>query len=76
MGTDNRRSEQWTIQEVDQHLEIAMHDAYDRMARFAKLHNCDYRRACYAVALRAALARTLPAPPPASARRQRLLRRT
>jgi len=47
----NRRSEQWTIQEVDQRLEIAMHDAYDRMARFAKLHNCDYRRACYAVAL-------------------------
>ena len=47
----NRRSEQWTIQEVDQRLEIAMHDAYDRMARFAKLNNCDYRRACYAVAL-------------------------
>jgi glutamate dehydrogenase (NAD(P)+) len=47
----NRRSEQWTIQEVDQRLELAMHDAYDRMARFAKLNNCDYRRACYGVAL-------------------------
>jgi len=47
----NRRSEQWTLQEVDQRLELAMHDAYDRMARFAKAHNCDYRRACYGVAL-------------------------
>ena len=34
----NRRSEQWTLQEVDQRLELAMHDAYDRMARFAKAH--------------------------------------
>jgi glutamate dehydrogenase (NAD(P)+) len=47
----NRRSEQWTLEEVDQRLELAMHDAYDRMARFAKQHNCDYRRACYGVAL-------------------------
>jgi glutamate dehydrogenase/leucine dehydrogenase len=47
----NRRSEQWTIQEVDERLEVAMHSAYDRMAQFAKLHNCDYRRACYGVAL-------------------------
>ncbi|HEY2408540.1 MAG TPA: glutamate dehydrogenase, partial [Polyangiaceae bacterium] len=47
----NRRSEQWTITEVDGRLEVAMRDAYDRMAEFAKLHKCDYRRACYGVAL-------------------------
>jgi glutamate dehydrogenase/leucine dehydrogenase len=47
----NRRSEQWTVQEVDERLETAMHDAYDRMYQFAKLHNADYRRACYGVAL-------------------------
>src|SRR6187402_2795441 len=47
----NRRSEQWKIEEVDQRLESAMHDAYDRMSRFAKQHNCDLRRACYGLAL-------------------------
>jgi glutamate dehydrogenase/leucine dehydrogenase len=47
----NRRSEQWALEEVDERLETAMRDAYDRMYRFAKLHGCDYRLACYGVAL-------------------------
>ena len=47
----NRRSEQWALEEVDERLETAMRDAYDRMYRFSKLHSCDYRLACYGVAL-------------------------
>jgi glutamate dehydrogenase (NAD(P)+) len=47
----NRRSEQWGIEEVNDRLEKAMLDAYDRMAQFAKTHNCSYRVACYGVAL-------------------------
>jgi len=46
----NRRSETWTIEEVDERLERAMLDAYDRMAQFAKQNNCSNRIACYGVA--------------------------
>jgi glutamate dehydrogenase (NAD(P)+) len=47
----NRRSEQWTLEEVDEKLENAMRDAYDRVERFAQTHQCDFRIACYGVAL-------------------------
>jgi len=47
----NRRSEQWTLEEVDEKLEFAMKDAYDRVERFGRAHNCDFRIACYGVAL-------------------------
>jgi glutamate dehydrogenase (NAD(P)+) len=46
----NRRSEQWTAEEVDERLERAMLDAYDRMAQFARQNNCSNRIACYGVA--------------------------
>jgi len=46
----NRRSEQWTLEEVDERLERAMLDAYDRMAQFARQNNCSNRIACYGVA--------------------------
>jgi glutamate dehydrogenase (NAD(P)+) len=47
----NRRSEQWDIEEVDQRLKDAMESAYSRMVHAARQYNCDYRTACYAVAL-------------------------
>jgi glutamate dehydrogenase/leucine dehydrogenase len=47
----NRRSETWTLEEVDERLERAMADAYKRMEHFAKAHGCDHRLACYGVAL-------------------------
>ena len=47
----NRRSEQWNLEEVDRRLESAMGDAYQRMVDFARAHNCDYRVACYGVAI-------------------------
>lgn len=47
----NRRSEQWTLQEVDQRLEEAMKSAYQRMVQAARAYDVDYRTACYAVAL-------------------------
>jgi glutamate dehydrogenase/leucine dehydrogenase len=47
----NRRSETWGSEEVNERLERAMLDAYDRMAQFAKTHNCANRVACYGVAL-------------------------
>jgi glutamate dehydrogenase (NAD(P)+) len=46
----NRRSEQWTLEEVDERLERAMLDAYDRMAQFARQNDCSNRIACYGVA--------------------------
>jgi glutamate dehydrogenase (NAD(P)+) len=46
----NRRSETWTVEEVDDRLERAMLDAYDRMAQFARQNNCSNRIACYGVA--------------------------
>ncbi|MFO7180882.1 MAG: Glu/Leu/Phe/Val dehydrogenase [Pseudomonadota bacterium] len=47
----NRRSEQWTLEEVDERLERAMRDGYERMEHFARAHHCDFRLACYGVAL-------------------------
>ena len=47
----NRRSEQWTAAEVEERLEEAMVTAFGRMAQFARIHRCDYRLACYGVAL-------------------------
>ncbi|MDQ2645421.1 MAG: Glu/Leu/Phe/Val dehydrogenase [Myxococcota bacterium] len=47
----NRRSEQWTLEDVDDRLERAMLDAYARMEQYARNKHCDYRTACYAVAL-------------------------
>jgi glutamate dehydrogenase (NAD(P)+) len=47
----NRRSEQWTVEEVEERLERAMLDAYDRMCQFAKTNACSNRVACYGVAL-------------------------
>lgn len=47
----NRRSEQWTLAEVDARLELAMRDAFHRMLTFSRLHGVDYRTACYGVAL-------------------------
>jgi glutamate dehydrogenase (NAD(P)+) len=47
----NRRSEQWTLQEVDTRLEGAMRDAFRRMVDFEARHHCGYRLACYGVAL-------------------------
>lgn len=47
----NRRSEQWTLAEVDTRLEGAMRDAYRRMVEFQMQHHCSYRVACYGVAL-------------------------
>jgi glutamate dehydrogenase (NAD(P)+) len=47
----NRRSETWPLSEVEERLELAMKDAYERMAHFARVHSTSPRVACYAVAL-------------------------
>jgi glutamate dehydrogenase/leucine dehydrogenase len=47
----NRRSEQWTLAEVDERLDEAMRGAYQRMVQVARNFDIDYRTACYAVAL-------------------------
>ena len=47
----NRRSEQWTIHEVDERLELAMKTAYQQMVDFSRANDCDLRIACYGVAL-------------------------
>jgi glutamate dehydrogenase (NAD(P)+) len=47
----NRRSEQWSIEEVDRKLELAMRRAYHRMTEFAARNRCSSRLACYGVAL-------------------------
>ena len=47
----NRRSEQWPLSEVEDRLEAAMKDAYERMAHFSRVHSASPRIACYAVAL-------------------------
>ena len=51
LQVQNRRSEQWTLEEVDEKLEAAMKDAYDRVERFSRAKNCDFRIACYGMAL-------------------------
>ncbi len=47
----NRRSEQWTLTDVEQRLEADMKSAYHRMLDFTDRHHCSYRLACYGVAL-------------------------
>jgi glutamate dehydrogenase/leucine dehydrogenase len=47
----NRRSERWTLEEVDLRLEMAMKLAYQKMVDFAQNHKTTYRLACYGLAL-------------------------
>lgn len=47
----NKRSEQWTLEEVDERLERAMKHAYREVVSFARAKKCDLRIAAYAVAL-------------------------
>ena len=47
----NRRSEHWSIEEIDQRLEHAIQDAYTRIIDFSRVHGCSLRLACYGVAL-------------------------
>jgi glutamate dehydrogenase (NAD(P)+) len=47
----NKRSEQWTLEEVDERLERAMKTAYREVTQFARTKKCDLRIAAYALAL-------------------------
>jgi glutamate dehydrogenase (NAD(P)+) len=47
----NRRSERWTLDEVDTRLATAMNIAYQKMVEFADERRTSYRLACYGVAL-------------------------
>jgi glutamate dehydrogenase (NAD(P)+) len=47
----NKRSEQWTLEEVDDRLERAMKTAYREVTQFARVRKCDLRIAAYALAL-------------------------
>ncbi|HEX9295281.1 MAG TPA: Glu/Leu/Phe/Val dehydrogenase [Polyangiaceae bacterium] len=47
----NKRSEHWTLEEVDDRLEIAMRRAYREVTQFARSRKCDLRIAAYALAL-------------------------
>ncbi|HVU00175.1 MAG TPA: Glu/Leu/Phe/Val dehydrogenase [Polyangiaceae bacterium] len=47
----NRRSEKWTLDEVERRLEAAMRNTYQRVVEFSNKHKTDYRTACYGVAL-------------------------
>ena len=47
----NRSAQRWTAADVENKLEIAMKDAFRRMHDFAADRDCNYRTACYAVAL-------------------------
>ncbi len=47
----NKRSEQWTLEEVDERLERAMKVAYREVMQMARAKKCDARVAAYAVAL-------------------------
>lgn len=47
----NKRSESWTLEEVDEKLEKAMKKAYREVDDFARLKKCTLRVAAYAVAL-------------------------
>jgi len=48
----NKRSESWELEEVDERLEKAMRNAYRRTTTFAREHKVDMRIAAYALALR------------------------
>ncbi len=47
----NKRSEQWSLEEVDDRLEMAMKEAYREVSQFARTHRCEMRIAAYALAL-------------------------
>jgi glutamate dehydrogenase (NAD(P)+) len=47
----NKRSEHWTLEEVDERLESAMKRAYREVSQFARSRKCDLRVAAYAIAL-------------------------
>lgn len=47
----NKRSEQWDLEEVDRRLEIAMQRAYHRVMFFAREHGIDPRVAAFSLAL-------------------------
>lgn len=47
----NRRSERWPLEDVEERLERAMLGAFERVEHFARSHGCDYRRACHGLAL-------------------------
>src|SRR5260370_730700 len=47
----NKRSEHWTLEEVDERLESAMKRAYREVSQFARSRRCDMRVAAYALAL-------------------------
>ncbi|MCB9707471.1 MAG: Glu/Leu/Phe/Val dehydrogenase [Myxococcales bacterium] len=49
----NRRSETWDLEEVDERLEKAMKRAYQRVSLMARQLNCSKRLACYGLALHA-----------------------
>ncbi|QED26499.1 Glu/Leu/Phe/Val dehydrogenase [Microvenator marinus] len=47
----NKRSESWQLQEIDERLHFMMRRAYHDMRAFAREHNTDNRTAAYAVAV-------------------------
>ncbi|HZH03094.1 MAG TPA: Glu/Leu/Phe/Val dehydrogenase [Myxococcaceae bacterium] len=47
----NKRSESWTAEDVEDRLEVAMKAAYREVEEFASSRKCDMRVAAYAVAL-------------------------
>jgi glutamate dehydrogenase (NAD(P)+) len=47
----NKRSESWSLEEVDARLETAMKRAYREVVGCAREKNCDLRVAAYALAL-------------------------
>lgn len=47
----NKRSESWSLEEVDARLEAAMKRAYREVVTFAREKHCDLRIAAYALAL-------------------------
>src|SRR5690606_17711634 len=47
----NKRSEHWTLEEVEERLERAMKRAYRQVTEFARARQCDLRIAAYAIAL-------------------------
>ena len=47
----NKRSESWDLEEVDQKLETAMKRSYQETVHFARSKNVDLRLAAYGLAL-------------------------
>jgi glutamate dehydrogenase (NAD(P)+) len=47
----NKRSESWSLEEVDERLEKAMKRSYREVVSFAREKRCDLRVAAYALAL-------------------------